>query len=161
MLSPQASGYDLGKHMMLQSHVVILVAFEGWTLVTRTLLLFPRIDGNGTLQKDYGSAKWIPFIPHHIAYLPKPVDSHSQTNPSLKATLLEPWQALCRRFISKSRHIEVRQFPIFENINIGISILLSVQLDPTQQWRLSGGNSEPSFFLTLKVKWVRWQPNQL
>ena len=54
MLPPQASGYDLGKHMMLRSHVVILVAFEGLTLVTRTLLLFPRIDGNGTLQKDYG-----------------------------------------------------------------------------------------------------------
>ena len=51
MLSPQASGYDLGKHMMVRSHVVILVAFEGLTLVARTLLLFPRIDGNGTLQK--------------------------------------------------------------------------------------------------------------
>ena len=51
MLSPQASGYDLGKHVMVRSHIVILVDFDGLTLVVHTLLLFPRIDGNGTLKK--------------------------------------------------------------------------------------------------------------
>ena len=116
MLPPQASGYDLGKHMMLQSHVVILVAFEGWTLVTRTLLLFPRIDGNGTLQKDYGSAKWIPFITtilhiYQSLWTPNPkktlLSSNSSSSSVSSSAFLfcKPWQTLCRHFISKSRHI--------------------------------------------------------
>ena len=50
MVSPLASGYDLGKQTIERSQVEIFADFDPLPPEALNLLLRPRIDGNGMLS---------------------------------------------------------------------------------------------------------------